>query len=79
MSRLKAPPPVEFHEADGRLPGFAQRRLESLIEKKKSKRLTHDEERELEEMLDYIDRKNLDILRRRVVLKGTRKKKSQSS
>jgi hypothetical protein len=78
MSRLKAPP-VEFHEADGRLPRFAQRRLESLIEKKKSKRLTHDEERELGEMLDYIDRKNLEILRRRVALKGRRKKKSKSS
>ena len=52
-----------FLTPDGRLPGFAQRRLDSLIEKKKRQSLTPDEARELTEALAYIDEKSAALLR----------------
>src|SRR5438105_14646511 len=51
-----------FVEPDGKRPGFAQRRLDALIEKKKTTRLTSDESRDLDEALDYIDSKSIQIL-----------------
>ena len=48
-----------FMTPDGRLPGFAQRRLDSLIEKKKRHPLTAEEARELAEALAYIDDKSV--------------------
>ena len=65
-SKLPVMPPISFLESDGKLPGFAQRRLDSLIAKKKSHKLTSDEARELSEMLDYIDRKSIEMLRHRI-------------
>jgi hypothetical protein len=47
----------------GRLPNFAQRRLDDLIEKRKTTGLTRDEERELSGALDYIDEKSAAMLR----------------
>jgi hypothetical protein len=52
-----------FLTGEGKLPGFAQRRLDSLIAKKRQKRLTADEQRELTEALDYIDEKSALLLR----------------
>jgi hypothetical protein len=52
-----------FMTPDGRLPGFAQRRLDSLIEKKKRHPLTAEEARELAEALAYIDHKSVALLR----------------
>jgi hypothetical protein len=57
-------PPVSFFEPDGRLPGFAQRRLDALITKKRTRRLSSDETKELEEMLEFIDRKTIEGLRK---------------
>ena len=67
MSHAKSqlPEPTEFLDDQGRLPGFAQRRLDSLIAKKKSRQLTREESRELSEMLEYIDRKSIEMLKRR--------------
>ena len=47
----------------GRLPGFAQRRLDELIAKKRTVGLTRGEERELSEALEYIDAKSVSLLR----------------
>lgn len=44
-----------FLSENGRLPAFAQRRLDSLIAKKKAEGLTRDEARELREALDYVE------------------------
>ena len=52
-----------FLTRDGKLPGFAQRRLDSLIAKKRQRRLTVQEQRELTEALDYIDEKSALMLR----------------
>lgn len=51
-----------FLTPDGRLPAFAQRRLDGLIDKSKAEDLTRQEERELAEMLEYVDRKSLLLL-----------------
>ena len=51
-----------FLTPDGRLPGFAQRRLDYLIEKKKKSRLTAEEKKDLAEALDYIDAKSIQLL-----------------
>jgi hypothetical protein len=57
--------PISFLEPDGRLPGFAQRRLDALIAKKKSRGLTATEAKELREMLEYVDRKSIELLQRK--------------
>jgi predicted RNA binding protein YcfA (HicA-like mRNA interferase family) len=44
-----------FLRPDGRLPAFAQRRLDGLIDKSKADELTREEERELAEMVEYVD------------------------
>src|SRR3954454_21834491 len=51
-----------FLTPDGRLPGFAQRRLDDLIAKKRTEGLTPKEQRELSEALDYIDAKTIQML-----------------
>ena len=51
-----------FLTPDGRLPAFAQRRLDGLIDKSKAEDLTRPEERELAEMLEYVDQKSLLLL-----------------
>jgi hypothetical protein len=52
-----------FLSPDGRLPGFAQRRLDDLLAKKRSESLTRKEQRELSEALDYIDSKTIEMLK----------------
>jgi hypothetical protein len=47
----------------GTLPGFAQRRLDQLIQRQKTTGLDPTEQRELREMLSYIDRKSLELLK----------------
>jgi len=49
-------------EPDGRLPGFAQRRLDGLIARNKTAGLSASEERELNEALAYIDTKSAQML-----------------
>src|SRR5688500_9823545 len=51
-----------FLTPNGRLPGFAQRRLDDLLAKKSSEGLTTKEQRELSEALDYIDTKTIEML-----------------
>jgi hypothetical protein len=51
-----------FLAASGRLPGFAQRRLDELIARKKAGSLTPSERRELAEALDYIDDKSIELM-----------------
>jgi hypothetical protein len=51
-----------FLTPDGRLPGFAQRRLDDLIAKKRTDGLTRSEQRELTEALNYIDAKTIQML-----------------
>jgi hypothetical protein len=51
-----------FLTPNGRLPDFAQRRLDALIDKKRSQGLTRQEKRELSEALDYIDAKTAEML-----------------
>lgn len=51
-----------FLSENGRLPPFAQRRLDSLIAKKKAEGLTRDEARELREALDYVEVKSIELL-----------------
>lgn len=53
---------VLFLTPDGRLPGFAQRRLNDLIAKKRTEGLTRKEQKELSEALDYIDAKTIPML-----------------
>jgi hypothetical protein len=52
-----------FLSPNGRLPGFAQRRLDDLLAKKRSEGLTRKEQRELSEALDYIDSKTIEMLK----------------
>ena len=52
-----------FLTPDGRLPAFAQRRLDGLLDKSKSDGLTRPERRELREMLTYVDEKSILLLR----------------
>jgi hypothetical protein len=51
-----------FLSRHGRLPDFAQRRLDSLILKRKSGRLTRAEQRELTDSLNYIDDTSIELL-----------------
>lgn len=51
-----------FLTPNGRLPDFAQRRLDALIAKKRLHGLTRAEQRELSEALDYIDTKTVEML-----------------
>jgi hypothetical protein len=51
-----------FLSRHGRLPAFAQRRLDSLISKQKTQRLTGEERRELAESLAYIDNTSIELL-----------------
>jgi hypothetical protein len=51
-----------FLMPDGRLPGFAQRRLDDLIAKKRADGLARNEQRELTEALNYIDAKTIQML-----------------
>src|SRR4051794_6643685 len=51
-----------FLTPDGRLPGFAQRRLDDLIAKKRTEGLTRKEQKELSEALDYIDAKTIEMI-----------------
>lgn len=63
--RMRESKPVTLLTPDGRLPGFAQRRLDDLIARNKTpKGLSALEKQELEEALDYMDRKNAEILKR---------------
>jgi hypothetical protein len=63
-SSLRDPAINGFLTPEGRLPPFAQRRLDDLIARNKQDDLTAAERRELKEMLDYVDRKNVEILKR---------------
>ena len=51
-----------FMSRHGRLPAFAQRRLDVLIAKRKQDGLTRAEERELSETLNYIDDTSIELL-----------------
>lgn len=51
-----------FLSENGRLPAFAQRRLDDLIVKKKASGLTRDEARELRASLDYVEEKSIELL-----------------
>jgi hypothetical protein len=51
-----------FLSENGRLPAFAQRRLDDLIEKKRETGLTRDESRELRAALDYVEQKSIELL-----------------
>ena len=51
-----------FMTRAGKLPGFAQRRLDALISKSKRAPLTKVEKRELSEALDYIDAKSIALM-----------------
>src|SRR3954454_24467309 len=51
-----------FLSPNGRLPGFAQRRLDDLLAKKQTEGLTRKEQQELSEALDYIDSKTIEML-----------------
>jgi len=55
----------------GTLPGFAQRRLDQLIHRQKTAGLEQSEQRELKEMLSYIDRKSLELLKFRAARSST--------
>jgi len=66
-----------FLQPDGRLPGFAQRRLDDLISRKKDTGLSAEEERELGEALDYIDAKSALLLQARA--SATRGKSGSAS
>lgn len=68
-----------FLEPDGRLPGFAQRRMDSLIAKKKILGLSEDEERELSEALGYIDTKSMQLLKSGLLPPPGSKRKRQRS
>jgi hypothetical protein len=46
----------------GRLPDFAQRRLDALIEKRKNEGLTRAERRELTDSLEYIEDTSIELL-----------------
>jgi hypothetical protein len=66
--------PGVFLRPDGKLPSFAQRRLDGLIDKKKSVGLSRDEERELSEMLTYVNRKTMELLEYQLKLNKRRRK-----
>jgi hypothetical protein len=51
-----------FMSAGGRLPGFAQRRLDDLMERNKTGGLSAAEQRELSEALEYLDEKSIELL-----------------
>ena len=51
-----------FLSLGGRLPGFAQRRLDDLIAKEKEGALTSDERQELAEALEYLDEKSIELM-----------------
>ena len=51
-----------FLARGGRLPGFAQRRLDELIFKNKAGTATDQEQQELSEALDYIDDKSIELM-----------------
>jgi hypothetical protein len=63
LSSRTGNPAAMFLEPDGRLPGFAQRRLDELIARKKAAGLSAEEDRELREALAYIDAKSAQLLK----------------
>lgn len=67
-----------FLMPNGRLPAFAQRRLDDLLEKKRSAGLTRREEKELVEALDYVDAKTVELLKYAVALKKRRRQATGS-
>lgn len=83
MRAAKIPqPPGSFLTPDGKLPPFAQRRLDYLLEKNREEGLGKGEAAELREMLEYIDLKSIELLggkpARRIAKKRTVKNASNN-
>jgi len=57
---------ASFLPPAGRLPGFAQRRLDLLLDENRSDALDRTEKRELRDMLQLIDRKSVEVLKHAV-------------
>jgi hypothetical protein len=51
-----------FTSPGGRLPGFAQRRLDELIARGNAGELTATEQQELSEALEYVDEKSIELM-----------------
>ena len=59
-----------FLSGGGRLPAFAQRRLDELIFKEKAGTATEQDRQELSEALDYIDQKSIELMAYAVALQN---------
>jgi hypothetical protein len=51
-----------FLSPEGRLPSFAQRRLDLLLEKNREGELSRDEAQELKEIVEFVQDKTIEIL-----------------